>query len=107
MILRMMIVVSTLLISLSAALAEANITVSNGESAQLFIVVYDMNTRERNRILDTTMSSGQSIPLYITGERGYDGHIRGEAQTADRESCGTGGLSNLISGTDVTVKAPL
>jgi hypothetical protein len=106
MILRMMIVVSTLLISLSAALVEANITVSNGESAQLFIVVYDMNTRERNRILDTTMSSGQSIPLYITGERGYDGHIRG-AQAADRESCGTGDLSNLTSGTDVTVKAPL
>ena len=107
MILRMMIVVSTLLISLSAALAEVNITVSNGESGLLFIVVYDMNTREQNKILDTTMSSGQSVPLYITGENGYDGHIRWEAQAANRENCGAGDLPNLTSGTDIMVKAPL
>lgn len=107
MILRMMIVVSTLLISLSAALAEVNITVSNGESGLLFVVVYDMNTRGQNTILDTTMSSGQSIPLYITGEDGYHGHIRWETQAADRERCGAADLPNLTSGTDITVKAPL
>jgi hypothetical protein len=107
MILRTMTVVSTLLISLSAALAEVNITVSNGENGLLFIVVYDMNTREQKKILDSTIYSGQTVPLYITGENGYDGHIRWEAQAVNRENCGTSDLSNLTSGTDIMVKAPL
>jgi hypothetical protein len=46
MILRLITVVSTLLISLTAALGEEfNIDISNGESGLLFVVVYDMNTR--------------------------------------------------------------
>ena len=108
MILRLMTIVSTLLISLTAALGEEfNINVSNGEIGMLFVVVYDMNTRGQNKIVDTTMSSGQSIPVYITGEGGHDGHIRWEAQAADRENCGAADLPNLSSGTNITVKAPL
>jgi hypothetical protein len=109
MILRMMTVVSTLLICLSSARGaeDFNINVSNGESGMLFVVIYDMNTRGQNKIFDTTMSSGQSIPVYITGEGGHDGHIRWEAQAVDRQKCGAADLPNLSSGNNITVGAPL
>jgi hypothetical protein len=108
MTLRLMTIVSTLLVSLCAASAEEfNITVSNGESGMLFVVVYDMNKRGQDKVLDTTISSGQSVPVYIIGQDGHDGHISWEAQAADRQSCGAADMPNLTSGIDITVRAPL
>lgn len=107
MTLRLITILSMLLISQASASADQfNINVSSGESAMLFVVIYDMNTRAQNKVFDATITSGQFIPVYITGDSGNDGHITWTTQTADRQKCGSGEESNLSSGSNITVRAP-
>jgi len=95
------------LISLSPAFGDQfNINVGSGESGMLFVVIYDLNTRGQDKVFDTTINSGQWFPVYITGEGGHDGHIRWEAQTSDRQKCGSADLPNLTSGNNITVRTP-
>lgn len=92
--------------SFSPALADQfNINVSNGDSHMLFVVIYDLNTRSSDKALDATLNPGQQVPVYITGNAGSDGRIRWEAQTTDRQSCGSSELSNLGSGSNISVTA--
>jgi hypothetical protein len=106
-ILRLVTILSVTLASLSPVLADQfNINVSNGESGMLFVTVYDLNTRGQNKVFDATMTSGQMVPVYITGAAGNDGHIKWEAQSSDRQKCGADELNGLSSGNNITVRTP-
>ena len=97
----------TLLISLSPA-AAFNITVQNDQALPtmaLFVVVYDMNTRVHDKVLDRSIDPGNPASVEVTSAEGK-GHIRWEAQSNDRQRCGFGEERDLSNGAEVSVRTP-
>jgi hypothetical protein len=96
-----------LVLGLSPAFADPfNINVSSNESAMLLVTITDMNLPSPKEVFSGSISSGQQIPVMINGDNGHDGHIQWKATTADRQKCGSGDLSSLGSGSNVTVSTP-
>ena len=109
--LRLMSFLSILLIGLSPTVAEAtdkgNITLQNDQvfpSAALLVVVYDMNTPEQMKVFSSSIDPGQpvSVDVKFAEEKA---HVRWEAQSSDRQRCGSGDVTLGLGGT-VSLRSP-
>jgi hypothetical protein len=98
---------SALVLCAGPALADPfNINITNGESAMLLLTVNDMNFPSPKVAYSGSINSGQMISVYINGENGSNGHIQWTASSADRTKCGSGDLTGLGSGSNMTVTTP-
>lgn len=92
--------------TLTPAFADTfNINVDDGESVMLLLKIKDMNYATPQEVFNGNINPGQMISVHINGDNGNNGHIQWTAYTADRQKCGTGDVSRLSSGANVTVKA--
>jgi hypothetical protein len=107
MITRLATALSALILSVTPALADPfNINITNGESGMLLLTVNDMNFPSPKVAYSGSINSGQMISVYINGENGSNGHIQWSASSSDRTKCGTGDVSSLGSGSNLTVRTP-
>jgi hypothetical protein len=109
MIRRLMTTFSAFLLTLSPVFADQfNINITNDESGMLLLNVTDMNyPSPRTGVpFSGSINSGQQISVYINGENGNNGHIQWQAWTSDRQKCGSGDVSGLSSGSNLTVGTP-
>lgn len=107
MITRLMALSSAFLLTLSPVFADPfNINISNGESGMLLLTVTDMNYPTPQSAFSGSINSGEEKSVYINGENGNNGHIQWQATTADRQKCGSGDVTGLSSGNNLTVKTP-
>lgn len=98
---------SMLIVTMSPALADPfNINITNGESSMLLLTVNDMNFPSPKVAYSGSINSGQMISVYINGENGSNGHIQWSATSTDRTKCGSGDVSSLGSGSNLTVSTP-
>lgn len=98
---------STLVIGAAPALADPfNINISNGESSMLLLTVTDMNFPSPQVAYSGSINSGQMIAVNINGENGNNGHVRWSATSSDRTKCGSGDVTSLGSGSNLTVNTP-
>lgn len=99
--------ISALILGATPALADPfNINISNSESSMLLLTVTDMNYPSPKLAYDGSINSGQQIAVNINGENGTNGHIQWSAKSSDRTKCGSGDISSLGSGSNVTVSTP-
>jgi hypothetical protein len=109
MIARFTAAVSLLVLTLSPAFADPfNINVSSGETTLLLVSITDMNmpNPKDGNAFSGNISPGQQISVIIGGNNGGDGHIQWTATTVDRQKCGSGDLTGLGTGNNVTVSTP-
>lgn len=103
---RLITALSVMLLASPAMADMFNINIDNGESEMLLLTVTDMNLGSPERIYNGNISPGQMLSIRINGDNGGgNGHIQWTAHTADRSKCGTGDVSKLSAGSNVTVKA--
>jgi hypothetical protein len=94
-------------LSMGSLPARANdtvsITITNDNTDDILVTVYDMNTRPHGKVVDGQRISGfASIPVSVTAGAGGTGHVYWRATTLDPDmpQCGRrdkGGLSNGAS----------
>ena len=109
MITRLMAMFSAFLLTLSPVFADPfNINISNGESGMLLLTVTDMNypSPQPGGAFNGSINSGEQKSVYINGENGNNGHIQWQATTSDRQKCGSGDVTGLSSGNNLTVRTP-
>jgi len=107
MIRRLAMALSALALAATPALADPfNINITNGESSMLLLTVNDMNFPSPKVAYSGSINSGQTISVDINGENGSNGHIQWKASSADRTKCGSGDVSSLGSGSNLTVNTP-
>jgi hypothetical protein len=107
MIRRLATAVSVLILGATPALADPfNINISNGESSMVLLTVTDMNFPTPQAAYSGSINSGQMIAVNINGENGTNGHIRWSATSTDRTKCGSGDITSLGSGSNITVNTP-
>jgi hypothetical protein len=96
-----------LLVSISPAAAfdTLNINLGNGETSALLVEVFDENTPSGTKVYSDILNAGGHASVIITAASGK-GHVKWTAQTTDKQKCGSGDLTDLDSGADVTVSAP-
>lgn len=92
-------------LSPAAAFDTLNINLDNGGSSALLVEVFDENTPSETKVYSDTLNAGSHASVIITAANGK-GHVKWTAQTADKQKCGSGDVTDLDSGTDVTVSAP-
>lgn len=96
-----------LVLGVTPALADPfNINVSSDESSMLLLTITDMNFPSPQTAFSGSINSGQMISVYINGENGTNGHIQWSASSSDRTKCGSGDVTGLGSGSNVTVSTP-
>lgn len=104
---RLMAALAVLAFTFSPALADTfNINLSSGETDTLLVTVTDMNYPTPKVVYDNNLTSGQLVPVDINGDNGNNGHITWRASTSDRTKCGSGDVSGLSSGNNVTINTP-
>ena len=107
MITRLMAMFSAFLLTLSPVFADPfNINITNEESGMLLLTVTDMNFPSPQSAFNGSINSGQQISVHINGANGNNGHIQWQATTPDRQKCGSGDVTGLSSGSNVTVRTP-
>jgi hypothetical protein len=98
---------SAFILGAAPALADPfNINISNGESSILLLTVTDMNYPSPTVAYSGSINSGQMMSVNINGESGHNGHIKWSATSSDRSKCGSGDVSSLSSGSNLTVNTP-
>lgn len=103
---RLMAALSLACFTVTPAFADTfNINVDNGETVMLLLKIMDMNFATPQEVFNGSINTGQMLSVHINGENGTSGHITWTAFTADRQKCGTGDVTRLGSGANVTVKA--
>lgn len=107
MIRRSAMALSALILGATPALADPfNINISNGESSMVLLTVTDLNFPSPKEAYSGSINSGQMISVYINGENGNNGHIKWSATSSDRSKCGSGDVSSLSTGSNLTVNTP-
>jgi hypothetical protein len=98
---------AVLLASLSPAAAfdTLNVNLGNGETSALLVDVWDENTPNQSKVYSDILNAGGHASVIVTAADGK-GHVKWTAQTTDKQKCGSGDVTGLDSGTDVTVSAP-
>ena len=91
-------------LSMACATAHAEdtvtISITNDDTDEILVTVYDMNTQPHGKVLDGQVISGfASVPISVAAGAGGTGHIYWRATTLDpdRPRCGhrdKAGLSN-------------
>jgi hypothetical protein len=89
----------------AAAHADDTVTLSitNNNTDNILVTVYDMNTRSHDKVLDRQVINGfASVPISVAAGAGGTGHVFWRATTLDpnRPRCGQrdrAGLSNEAS----------
>lgn len=92
-------------LSPAAAFDTLNINVRDGDSTPLLVEIFDENTPTENKVYSNTLNVGSPVSVVITAAEGK-GHVKWTAQTGDKQKCGSGDVTGLDSGTEVTVSAP-
>jgi hypothetical protein len=97
---------AALLLSVSPAAAfdTLNINLGNGDTSPLLVEVFDENTPSENKVYSDTLNAGAHASLVVTAADGK-GHVKWTAQTSDKQKCGSGDVTGLDSGADLTVSA--
>jgi hypothetical protein len=84
------------------------ITITNNDTDDVKVNVYDMNTTPRSKLLSRQNISGfAAIPLSVTADANGSGHVRWTAVTTDPQlhKCGRKDRPGLADGASVHVYA--
>ena len=87
---------------------NVSLTITNDNTDDILVTVYDMNTHPRSKVLDGQRISGfASIPVSVTAGAGGTGHVSWRATTLDPNTpeCGQRDKAGLSNGTSVHVFA--
>jgi hypothetical protein len=99
-------------LSMGSLPARANdtvsITITNDNTDDILVTVYDMNTHPRSKVLDGQRISGfASVPVSVTAGAGGTGHVYWRATNLDPDTpqCGHRDKAGLSNGASVHVSA--
>ena len=99
-------------LSMDTLPARANdtvsLTITNDNTDDILVTVYDMNTRPRGKVLDGQRISGfASVPVSVTAGAGGTAHVYWRATTLDPNMprCGQRDKAGLENGDSVHVSA--
>ena len=99
-------------LSMGSLPARANdtvsITITNDNTDDILVTVYDMNTRPHAKVLDGQRINGfASVPVSVTAGAGGTAHVSWRATTLDPDmpQCGRRDKAGLSNGASVHVSA--
>jgi hypothetical protein len=85
-----------------------SITITNDNTDDILVTVYDMNTRPHTKVLDGQRINGfASVPVSVTAGAGGTGHVYWRATNLDpgMPQCGRRDKAGLSNGASVHVSA--